>query len=189
MKLRTAETERFIPDVGNNRELALRGDPEAIVVELTPPTYGLWRQYQARLTQRRIDESANRMRAFMKEIEKANPNQPIPDDLIPDDGLTDVPMLDGESEGPLFCACVGKIEGLSLADGTKIESGEALWALRHRLEREVVEVLFASLIGAILRRAELDAGTLKALALRSGSPASPSQIDGVPAGAIAPAVS
>jgi hypothetical protein len=167
--MRLIRWERYVPEIDDNRERYRRGEP-ALVVEIQPPSAGVWRRFVVALY-----EDPERRRRF------GTPDGELAVYLATyDDALTEI----------LWRECVGAVEWpAGLVDGLDPvpTDGASLWALRTRLD---AFVLYKDLIGAILSRTELEAGLAAPLALPSRRPPFPapaSSPDGIAANVATPA--
>lgn len=159
VRLRTATWERYVPDVGDLRERARQGAADVLVVELRAPTVAVWRAYQGALIRKALLRRQT-------------------DGLAPAISDADA-VMDDDAEGALLAACVGRFEpAIEVEGGEPVADGAELWARRHALEREGAHTLLVDLLGAILSRARLDEGTVRALGLGSGWPVSAAQTAG-----------
>lgn len=170
-------TESYVPDAGDNRVLAETGGP-ALIATLQRPDVRLWGDYLTRRRDRLLARGA------LPEVAAAAPVDDAPGKPAPAPQLTADEAY--EVDGFLFSACVRRlfigmrgpagweeIEPYRMDDGTLLDTGAALWALKGELDfADGISGLFADLEGAIFDRATFDAGTLATFPSRSGPPVS-----------------
>lgn len=156
-----ATPEPYVLDLADNRERAARGE-SALVAIIQRPTVRVWREYQQARFERAL---AHR---------QADPT--APDKLTPEE--------EHAVDGLLFARCVGAlyygerapdgtwatVAPFTLADGTEVKDGTALWRLQDDLDREGASAMLSDILAALFDRATFMAGTLANLVSRPGSP-------------------
>jgi hypothetical protein len=171
--------ERYVPDFEDNRARWARDPETALTVMLRPPTEAVWRRFWLAIAtastphtlpphladlavslSRTVSEDADAQRRVEQQVR---------------DGLTlYVATLDPALAEILWMGCVGAvrippglIEGLEHPE--HITTGEALWALRDRLDSFA---LYQDILEASITRARLEAGLAAFLPSPSASSAS-----------------